>query len=569
MGGSGVQVPYNIFAWVGASLLILVSLARVYLLGHLKLHVSTFYYLLALVFILFPLFYTDRLFLDVETFRLLGMAAGVLFLVALQQFFNDRFGDCALNILLLSAVIQSAWGLVQYYFIFDSSPLFWSAAKGAPYGVFQQVNVFAIYTAMGSMLVLRLVSLPTGNATWIRALAAVLIFANAHLAVLSGANSALVVSFVSVVVYLVYLSWTGYIVKRLALMFFACLLAGALLPKSWVDIRPTLDNVVSKQIQHQGSGAVNTQSINVNEGYALSSNESKSPLGTRPTIYRTSVEMFLESPWVGHGIGSFRKQYLLYQGEYLKEHPDAPAEFNLSHPHNELLYWAVELGFLPLVGFLIIGLGWYSGVRTGALELKTLLAALPLVLQSLLELPFYHSVAHYLAFMLILVAACKFSNGIKTYKVPRWTAIVSVPLSLWGAFKAWMFLFSTYYALMMFLLFNASGRENVSYLLEVNNPSAFKLRYEFELFQWKLREARKKGEFDVEELNNYLRWAFSTVQYAPMQTTYENFVASLVLINKKEAARRYLDEALLIYPNNQKLKEFDRQLRALEVSRSG
>ena len=113
-----------------------------------------------------------------------------------------------------------------------------------------------------------------------------------------------------------------------------------------------------------------------------------------------------------------------------------------------------------------------------------------------------------------------------------------------------MFLLSTYYALLMFLLFNASGRENVNYLLEVNNPSAFKLRYEFELFQWQLRRAREKGEIDLEQLNGYLRWAFSTVQYAPMQTTYENFVASLVLIDNKVPARRCLDEGLLMYPNS-------------------
>ena len=567
MGGSGVQVPYNTFAWLAASLFVLVALVRVFLVRKFLLHTSTMYYAGALVCFFLPLIYSDRLFLDVEMLRIIGMLSGLLFFVALQQFVGARFNSYLLWILLASTAIQTVWGLVQYYFIFESSRLFWSAAQGSPYGVFQQVNVFTVYLALGSMLSLWGVSRSRVRSKWLLSSVAILIFANAHLAVLSGADTARFVGLVSVLSYLVYLRAGQTLSTNFTILFAVALCFGSFTPKTFFDVRPDsrLEVASASQLASSSINDSKTSYRLIDTAPTKSTNPTDSALGTRPTIYAVSLAMFLDKPLTGHGIGSFRKQYLLYQGEYLKRHPAAPAEFNLSHPHNEPLYWMVELGALPLVGFLLVLSAWFFSVRLGTLDLTTLLVGLPLVLQSLLELPFYHSVAHYLSFVIILVASMSI-GGLKSFSVPRWFALFIGPLALWLASKAWVFLLSTYYALLMFLLFNASGRENVNYLLEVNNPSAFKLRYEFELFQWQLRRAREKGEIDLEQLNGYLRWAFSTVQYAPMQTTYENFVASLVLINNQVPARRYLDEGLLMYPNSEKLRAFDRQLSVMEAA---
>lgn len=567
MGGSGVQVPYNTFAWLAASLFVLVALGRVLLARKLLLHTSTIYYAGALVCFFLPLIYSDRLFLDIEMLRIVGMLSGLLFFVALQQFVGARFNSYLLWILLASTAIQTVWGLIQYYFIFESSRFFWSAAQGSPYGVFQQVNVFTVYLALGSMLSLWGVSRSRVRSKWLLTSVAILIFANAHLAVLSVADTARFVGLVSVLSYLVYLRAGQTLSTNCTILFAVALCFGSFTPKTFFDVRPDskLEVASASQLASSSINDSKTSYRLIDTAPTMSTNPTESALGTRPTIYAVSLAMFLDKPLTGHGIGTFRKQYLLYQGEYLKHHPTAPAEFNLSHPHNEPLYWMVELGALPLVGFLLVLSAWFLSVRLGTLDLTTLLVGLPLVLQSLLELPFYHSVAHYLSFVVILVASMNI-GGMKSFSVSRWFALFIGPLALWLAAKAWVFLLSTYYALLMFLLFNASGRENVNYLLEVNNPSAFKLRYEFELFQWQLRRAREKGEIDLEQLNGYLRWAFSTVQYAPMQTTYENFVASLVLINNKAPARRYLDEGLLMYPNSEKLRAFDRQLSVMEAA---
>lgn len=566
MGGSGVQVPYNTFAWLAASLFILVAVTRSLFLRKFYLHTTTKYYAGALVCLFFPLAYTDRLFLDVELLRIIGTFAGVLFFVSLQQFVGGSFSQILLWILLVSTSLQTVWGFVQYYFIFEPSRLFWSAASGSPYGVFQQVNVYSIYLALGSMLGLCLFSKLDARKRKSFAVlgVAALIFLNAHLTVLSEAATARFVGFLSVFVYVAYLLSRCLISKKHGVFFAFILIVGTFVPKSLFDVRPHFETKGASSHLQEAASAYTSEGLP--SGTSPTSSESYRgdtfDFGTRPTIYAVSLDMFMDKPVTGHGIGTFRKQYLLYQGEYLRKNKDAPAEFNLSHPHNEVLYWMVEMGALPALGFLMILLGWICGVRSESLDLSILLVALPLVIQSLVELPFYHSVAHYLGFILILVAAM---NGrfTRTIFIPSWSSLLVLPLVLWSTWKAWLFLLSTFYALSMFLLFNASGRNNIDFLLEVNNPSAFRLRYEFEIFQWQLRKAEADDAISLDHLNAYLKWAFSTVQYAPLQTTYENFVGLLILIDNKGPARRYLSEGLLMYPNSEALQKFEMQLRDL------
>ena len=174
-------------------------------------------------------------------------------------------------------------------------------------------------------------------------------------------------------------------------------------------------------------------------------------------------------------------------------------------------------------------------------------------------MPFYHSAPHLFAFLVILTAAMSTSE-FRALSVPRWAFLGIAPGSLWILVKTWIFLLSTHYALLILLLFYESERSNIQYLAQINNPAAFKLRYEYEIFQWKFREADELGMIDIEDLNGFLSWAYSTTQYAPMPSTYKNFVAGLVLVGKNNLARVYLDEAMLMYPNESVFDLYDNEL---------
>jgi Lipid A core - O-antigen ligase and related enzymes len=65
--------------------------------------------------------------------------------------------------------------------------------------------------------------------------------------------------------------------------------------------------------------------------------------------------MITDKPLFGHGIGGFQREYMLYQAEYFKNHPDsnyAMLADIVKHPFNEFLL-LVEQG---LVGGLLVGL---------------------------------------------------------------------------------------------------------------------------------------------------------------------------------------------------------------------
>ncbi len=564
MGGGGIQLPYNNFSWIAGATFIFFSLVFAVFNKSLKLSKGALFYFLVVALLLLPLAYTNRLFLDVETLRFTGFGAGLLFLVCLYQNKGSSLKSFWLNVLFASTLIQTLWGLLQYYVILEPSVLFYRADLGRPYGVFQQVNDFTSYLALGTMFAIYYGFTSKSLSTLKLSVLAFIVFANFHLGILADADAALAISLVSVLIYLAYFAVTT---KRysLLLIFLSAALIGTLIQRDWVDIRNNTEATAKvASVAAAASEEVSAvQSVSSAETVVeASKNESEQnaggeastlgPLGTRATIYPVVVEMIKEKPWMGYGVGSFPKQYLLAQGEYLLDNPGAPGEFHLNHPHNELLYWVVELGMFTVVPFILLLVGWIYGMRKGVIDSKTLLLALPLVLHSLVELPFYHTTVHFLAFLLILFCADK-TKGL-SIRLPKFSWVIVAPALLFAFVQVQIFLLSTMHALQMFLAFNQTDRQEIKLLTGVNNPAAFKHRFEFELFQWQLQKGLKEGRIAKQELLNYIYWAFSVTQYAPLQSTYENFVDALAIYGNRDAALKYAEEGLLMYPSSDKLK---------------
>gem|GEM_PF-5542806 len=575
MGGGGIQLPFNNYAWITVSFFILVGLLRVSLFSKLKLTKTYISYCVFVVLLLLPLAYTNRLFLDVEAMRFYGIGAGLMLLFVFIQFERPKFKQQLLLILFISCVIQTTWGLVQYYFIFESHFLFYRADLGTPFGVFQQINDYISYITVGSLIAIYYCFTVKTNTKTVAA-TALLLFCNFHLSQLSKADTAGVIAVVVGPLYLGYWLWKARKLKVVALLLSVSLL-GALMPREWFDVRSssvTAPKIASPasipgeplpESSQSFSERINddkqsTKSVEkTEEKKILQGKVSKEhALGTRETIYQVALVMIMDKPWLGHGIGTFRKQYLLYQGDYLKQHPDAPAEFNIDHPHNEVFLWVIEFGLAALVAFLFLLAAWIYLVRKRQIDVQILLLASPIILHSLLELPMYHSAPHFLLFLSLLFISDR-SRKIKL-SLPKLSKLVMLPVAFYGFFQIQVFLLSTMYALNMFLLFNASDREEVKYLLKVNNPAAFKLRFEYELFQHKLRKAAREKRISQGDVTSFIYWAYSVTQYAPLQSTYENFVEALRLIGNNEAALKFANEAVHMYPFNEKLVRYQKEL---------
>jgi O-antigen ligase len=83
----------------------------------------------------------------------------------------------------------------------------------------------------------------------------------------------------------------------------------------------------------------------------------------RLLIWQCSAKMIADKPLLGHGVGGFQREYMLYQADYFRNHPDSSYSMLadiVKHPFNEFLLLFVEQG---LVGALFLGLFLYYLIR--------------------------------------------------------------------------------------------------------------------------------------------------------------------------------------------------------------
>jgi len=150
---------------------------------------------------------------------------------------------------------------------------------------------------------------------------------------------------------------------------------------------------------------------------------------SRVDIYRVSLDLFKKKPLFGHGLGSFDYVFSEQTGEYLQQYPDTPISQldYVNHPHNELLFWAVEAGLISLIGLILFAgymvwmlgrLGWSRGLAYSAL-------LWPIVLHTQVELPFYLSSLHWFVFLILIYIVLNHKSELKKYKPSRyfkWTS---------------------------------------------------------------------------------------------------------------------------------------------------
>lgn len=77
----------------------------------------------------------------------------------------------------------------------------------------------------------------------------------------------------------------------------------------------------------------------------------------RLLIWRVSADMVYDAPLFGHGIGSFDKEYMIYQGEYFSANPDSEyvqVAGYTKFPYNEFIHIAAEQGAVGLVLLILV-----------------------------------------------------------------------------------------------------------------------------------------------------------------------------------------------------------------------
>jgi O-antigen polymerase len=524
LGGLGLQVPLNIATWAAACIFIFVGLFTVTLKSYLRLPLFFMQYFAFIALLLFPLFYKEYI-------TIAGLLLALLFAVVLRQHFSQKLKTQILMILFASTLIQTCWGLLQYYFIFEPSLLFTRPDLGIPYGTFAQKNVFSTFLGFGSLLSLYFLFGTERKSYKLIIFTFVVLSLNFHLMMLAEAKTGRLVPLIAVSIYMIFIV-IRFQKLLMPLMLLLVCFASAFAPKQWFNVRTDTPFVTE---------------------YKLPST------GARPVMYKIGMQMVLDKPLTGHGIGQMHKQFALAQGEYNKNTLEPTPIHFMAHIHNEPLQWMIQLGVVSGFAFIMLFIIWIRGVYTKALDPAVLLLILPFIGHSLLEYPFYHSAPHLLSFVCIL--SLSINGKGKRIEIPR---ALSVGMLLVGGYillRILVLLWATLHALYATIDYKNSRGTQIEYLTGTPPTSTFQLTFEYEIYRFKLNQARQNGSITADELNEYIAWAENYLKHAPFELVYKQLADALMLKGDKAGALEILSEATLIFPENITLKKYYKRVK--------
>lgn len=521
-GGAGLYLPFNAWGWVFASLVIGLGLWQVTLQQRLVFSSLQAWLWLGGCLLLLPMAYPGFELKDYAIPRLLGLFAGLLFLFCLYQWELARQARDQLLYLLLGAVaIEALLGLVQYYLLTPGNWLGYDTRANRPYGIFQQPNVMATFMATGLSLAIWLEL--RGNANvWLRGLRyGVILAASVLLVVLQ--------------------SRVGQLGGLLALILIA----------------PQLHR------QHQLARILGLVTLGVGLGlasqYGISGVKRGLEVyqsgGMRSVYWPYAARLIAQSPLAGWGYGGFETTFLHH---YMADKALNPAmvqiEYNLDHPHNEFLYWAVEGGLAPMIGMALMGgaLLWRLA-RVGWVKGAALLALVtPILLHTQTEYPLYHAIALWWALLLLIhVLDAEVEEGMQTaswreYVYRPWLLlrfmaiaipVLVVPFMLTAIHTAWVV-----------TKYERGGYKDPTLLLDVVNPMAWLTRVEFDVNSVRLMVGLQTD--NKAELEAYLDWGQAFVRHTPRANIYANMVIALGALGRQEEAQALRTQALMLYPGD-------------------
>ncbi|HDN9014692.1 TPA: O-antigen ligase C-terminal domain-containing protein [Aeromonas salmonicida] len=521
-GGAGLYLPFNAWGWVFASLVIGLGLWQVTLQQRLIFSSLQAWLWLGGFLLLLPMAYPGFELKDYAIPRLLGLFAGLLFLFCLYQWqLAHQARDQLLYLLLGAVAIEALLGLVQYYLLTPGNWLGYDTRANRPYGIFQQPNVMATFMATGLSLAIWLELCGNAN-VWLRGLRyGVILAASVLLVVLQ--------------------SRVGQLGGLLALLLLA----------------PQLHR------QHQLARILGLVSFGVGLGlasqYGISGVKRGLEVyqsgGMRSVYWPYAARLIVESPLAGWGYGSFETTFLHH---YMADKALNPAmvqiEYNLDHPHNEFLYWAVEGGLAPMIGMALMGgaLLWRLA-RAGWVKGAALLALVtPILLHTQTEYPLYHAIALWWALLLLIhVLDAEVEEGMQTaswreYVYRPWLLlrfmaiaipVLVVPFMLTAIHTAWVV-----------TKYERGGYKDPTLLLDVVNPMAWLTRVEFDVNSVRLMVGLQTD--NKAELEAYLDWGQAFVRHTPRANIYANMVIALGALGRQEEARALRTQALMLYPGD-------------------
>ncbi|RQM70308.1 PglL family O-oligosaccharyltransferase [Aeromonas enteropelogenes] len=525
-GGAGLYLPFNAWGWVFASLMIGMGLWQVTLRQHITFSPLQAALWFGALLLLLPMVYPGFELKDYAIPRLLGLFAGLLFLFGFYQWRLTRpQRDSLLYLILIAIAIEALLGLVQFYLLTPGNWIGYDTKVNRPYGIFQQPNVMASFMATGMALAIWL-ELRSDDSRVLMGLRYGVIFSTVLLLVVLQSRVGQLGGFLALLMLLPQLRQQRKLGLILSLVFLGIIL-GLLSQYLMAGVKRGLE------IYQSG--------------------------GMRSIYWPYALKLVSEQLWTGWGYGSFESVFLHH---YMADKAMNPAmvqiEYNLDHPHNEFLYWAVEGGLAPMLGMLIMGgaLLWRLSCAPGKNAMAMLALVTPVLLHSQTEYPFYHAIVSWwlLLTLVYLIDVEVEEVNIATRSQTTWWEWVYRPWFLLRFMAVTIpllvvpFMLTALHTAWVVTKYERGGYKEPTLLLDIVNPMAWLTRVEFDVNSVRLMVGLQTN--NKAELEAYLEWGQAFVRHTPRANIYANMVVALNALGRTDQANTMRREALQLYPDD-------------------
>lgn len=528
MGGSGLRLPFNAAVAMGMALMTALALWPA---TRGCIRISGFqrglWLMVALLWL--PLAWSWDATAVSTLPRLIGLTTGALLLLGLEQLaFERRHWVALLFAIYLGTLLEATLAWFQYTLLEPGNWMGFDPAYGRPWGIFQQSNVLASFLVTGLAISAWLMG--EASRRWLRVTALLAPLSMPAMLLVLVSRIGWLASLVVIVLSIAHLLGRE---RRAAYAWTLALLTGCAIALAlWL----ATDDLAR-------------------------SSETLGNTGARIQVYMHALRMILEAPLSGWGYGDFQYAFIHSFADWRSAHPDNGSAISGSfdHPHNELLLWGVEGGLLPMLALAGMALWvawrlWRHGPHGERLMLMALLA--PLALHAMTEYPFYHSLTHWLVFVLLLGLLVSRSWPARE-RANRYTFGIRVGAWL-GVPLVWLFMITHLYSLWQVSAYLQSGGREVQRLTRVINPLGIPETLDFMLMTQQLDAAAGLGMQD--QVRDYLAWAERTAHHYPTPALYANRIEAWRILGDEAQAEAMLAKAEYLYPNDRVIAAAARRL---------
>ncbi|MFC5076564.1 PglL family O-oligosaccharyltransferase [Vibrio thalassae] len=522
-GGSGLALTFNNTAWIAFSFTLAIGLYQLGTNQILRYSKLTIGLLLSCILLSVPLLYSKPDMFSVAP-RFIALWSGMLLFIILQQFrFTNKQKQRFLWLVVLAALIESAIGYGQYFFLSSSNFMDYDVVIDRPYGIFQQPNVMASFLATALVLSGYLLARQRHKYNW-------------HISDVSILYLTPVITLPLIIILASRTGWLGALIGTILLIPY--LYRHSTLKRFLGWTFATLIGVVLGLLLGFG----NTSSQNLLEQKASFSD-------IRTTIYSQSIDMLIEKPFTGYGLGKFEPEYIVYTARQhqLNNRFDAgvPA---LEHPHNELLFWGVEGGVLPILGILLAALFVLSRIYTAKAGTRLAIFALfvPIVLHSQLQYPFYHSLIHWVTFIVLIYWVDQRTPRLKQTSISKVTKTLTRAMSLLLPILITTYMVASLHTNYVLTKFEKSDPIDVTILEQVSNPMAWQDRYDWDVYSTYLKFGLSTGNQTL--IQPYIDWSVDIIRHKPRPALYRNLILAYQGIGDQSKAQQVKAEAEYLFP---------------------